>query len=104
MNTYKHIKSKIIRQEVERYENITEYYMDNTWRAPERAWMVDHRIGLVYNGYRYTGGLELAISNALWGLLLCVTIIGIPFGLQFFKIAKVALMPFGAIVEREHVF
>lgn len=50
------------------------------------------------------GGLELAISNALWGLLLCVTIIGIPFGLQFFKIAKVALTPFGAIVERDHVF
>ncbi len=37
-------------------------------------------------------------------LLLCITIVGIPFGLQFFKIAKVALMPFGAEVEREHVF
>ncbi|MBR4719977.1 MAG: YccF domain-containing protein [Lachnospiraceae bacterium] len=50
------------------------------------------------------GGLGLAISNALLGLLLCVTIIGIPFGLQFFKIARVALTPFGAEVEREHVF
>lgn len=49
------------------------------------------------------GGLELAIGNALWGLLLCVTIVGIPFGLQFFKIARVALLPFGAEVEREHI-
>ena len=30
------------------------------------------------------------------GLLLCITIVGIPFGLQFFKIAKLSLMPFGA--------
>ena len=50
------------------------------------------------------GGLELAISNALIGLLLCITIIGIPFGKQFFKIAKVALTPFGAEIERDHVF
>ena len=49
------------------------------------------------------GGLELAIGNALAGLILCITIVGIPFGLQFFKIAKVALTPFGAEVVREHV-
>lgn len=49
------------------------------------------------------GGLALAVSNAIWGLILCITIIGIPFGRQFFKIAKVALTPFGAVVEREHI-
>jgi len=32
------------------------------------------------------------------GLLLCVTILGIPFGLQQFKLAKLALLPFGAEV------
>ena len=32
------------------------------------------------------------------GTALCVTIIGIPFGLQQFKLAKLALMPFGAEV------
>ena len=48
------------------------------------------------------GGLELAIGNALTGFILCITIIGIPFGKQFFKIAKVSLMPFGAQVVREH--
>ena len=42
------------------------------------------------------GGIPLAICAAMNGLILCVTIIGIPFGLQCFKIAKLALMPFGA--------
>ena len=35
-------------------------------------------------------------EEACLGLLLCITIVGIPFGLQFFKIAKLSLMPFGA--------
>ncbi len=48
-------------------------------------------------------GWELALCNFLIGLVLCITIIGIPWGKQYFKIAKVALMPFGAEVVREHV-
>lgn len=44
-------------------------------------------------------GIPMAIENTLAGLLWCVTIVGIPFGLQFFKIAKLSLMPFGAKVE-----
>ena len=56
------------------------------------------------------GGLIIAIGWALiglvrfWmalsyvgaGLLNCITIIGIPFGIQSFKMAKLALWPFGA--------
>ena len=41
------------------------------------------------------GGICIAISHALFGLLLCITIIGIPFGLQHFKLTAVALNPFG---------
>ena len=41
-------------------------------------------------------GIPLAVGCAVNGLLLCCTIIGIPFGLQCFKMAKLALMPFGA--------
>lgn len=33
------------------------------------------------------------------GILLCITIIGIPFAKQWFKIAKLSLMPFGADVN-----
>ena len=43
-------------------------------------------------------GIPLAIEHAVTGCLLCITIIGIPFGLQQFKLAKLALMPFGATV------
>jgi len=45
-------------------------------------------------------GIPLAIESVVLGLILCVTVIGIPFGLQHFKIAKLALMPFGATIER----
>ena len=44
------------------------------------------------------GGLELAMGYAVAGLLLCVTVIGIPFGLQCFKLMQLALVPFGAEV------
>ena len=44
-------------------------------------------------------GIPLALEAALNGVLFCVTIIGIPFGKQCFKLAKLALMPFGARVE-----
>ena len=44
------------------------------------------------------GGLELAVLHAILGLIFCVTVIGIPFGLQSFKLAKLALFPFGATV------
>ena len=44
------------------------------------------------------GGIVLAAEAALIGCLFCITIIGIPFGKQCFKIAKLALMPFGASV------
>jgi len=43
-------------------------------------------------------GVPLAIEHLGIGLTMCVTIVGIPFGLQHFKLAKLALMPFGAEV------
>ena len=44
------------------------------------------------------GGLFLALEAALVGLVFCVTIIGIPFGLQCFKLARLALSPFDTTV------
>ena len=44
-------------------------------------------------------GLPLALEHAVLGGVLCVTIIGIPFGLQHFKLAKLALMPFGSEIR-----
>ena len=44
-------------------------------------------------------GLPMALVHAGSGILLCVTVIGIPFGMQQFKLAKLALMPFGAEIR-----
>ncbi len=42
------------------------------------------------------GGFALVLEFLILGLVWCVTIIGIPFGLQAFKLAGLALCPFGA--------
>lgn len=43
------------------------------------------------------GWIELAIAHLIIGIVLCITIVGIPFGLQHFKIARLAFMPFGQV-------
>jgi uncharacterized membrane protein YccF (DUF307 family) len=40
-------------------------------------------------------GIWMAIAYVIAGVVLCITIIGIPFGLQSFKLAGYALWPFG---------
>lgn len=42
------------------------------------------------------GGLMIAIEYAISSVLMMITIIGIPFGLQTLKLARVALWPFGS--------
>lgn len=41
------------------------------------------------------GGLILSIFWAVVGIILCITIVGIPFGTQCFKFANLMLFPFG---------
>lgn len=45
-------------------------------------------------------GVPMAVEHLVTGLILCCTIIGIPFGLQQFKLAKLAIMPFGATIQQ----
>ena len=60
---------------------------------------------------RYGGGVGSTLANIIWvvlagwfmafcyllaGVVNCATVIGIPFGVQSFKMAKLALWPFGA--------
>ena len=54
---------------------------------------------VVYGGGGFSllvniGGLSWVLAGCLW----CVTIVGVPVGLQCFKMARLALMPFGASV------
>jgi len=44
---------------------------------------------LIFGGF--ISGLGWLLSGILW----CITIIGIPYGLQCFKFASLAFMPFG---------
>lgn len=41
------------------------------------------------------GGWEMALGYLLTGVLFCITIIGIPFGKQYFKMAHFVLLPLG---------
>lgn len=45
------------------------------------------------------GGFAIFVEYVLAGLALCITIIGIPFGLQSIKIGILALWPFGQKIE-----
>lgn len=44
------------------------------------------------------GGLWLALAHVLFGVLLCLTVLGIPFGLKNFSMAKLAMFPFDFVV------
>ena len=45
------------------------------------------------------GGIWVALTHFFFGLLLCITIIGIPFGRQHFKLMGLAFTPFGKAVS-----
>jgi uncharacterized membrane protein YccF (DUF307 family) len=44
------------------------------------------------------GGFLVFLEYMVSGLLLCLTIVGIPFGIQAFKLAMLALWPFGKTI------
>lgn len=44
------------------------------------------------------GGLWLALGHLITGAVLCLTIIGIPFGVASFKLAGLAFAPFGKVI------
>lgn len=45
------------------------------------------------------GGIEIALLHLSFGVFCCLTIVGIPFGLQHFKMALLALVPFGKTIS-----
>jgi len=50
-------------------------------------------------------GWELALAHLVTGVLLCLTIIGIPLGLANFKIIPISLLPLGVrIVPSDEIF
>ena len=51
--------------------------------------------------WMYLGGLASAVNIFFYGVFLCLTVIGIPFGIQMFKLARLCLSPFGKEVGRK---
>lgn len=47
------------------------------------------------------GGFIVVIGYLLGSLILCITIIGIPFGIQCFKLAGLAIAPFGREIREK---
>ncbi len=44
-------------------------------------------------------GIPMAVENFVIGVIFCITIIGIPFGKQYFKLARLSLAPYGVEVK-----
>lgn len=47
----------------------------------------------------FIGGIWICLTHLFFGVLLCITIVGIPFGRQHFKMAALALAPFGKTIR-----
>ncbi len=56
------------------------------WKRSSQCWLI-------------FGGLWAGLMHLLFGLLLCITLIGIPWGKQHFKVAGLSLAPFGKDVK-----
>lgn len=50
----------------------------------------------------FCGGLWLSLGYAFFGLIACLLIVTIPFGIASFRMANYALWPFGRVVVRQH--
>lgn len=49
------------------------------------------------------GGIWIALMHLKLGVLLCLTIVGIPFGMQHFKLMSLAFAPFGKNIMPERL-
>ena len=47
------------------------------------------------------GGIIIFFEYLIGGFILCLTIIGIPFGIQCFKLSLLGLVPFGKRIEHK---
>ena len=55
-------------------------------------------LSIIMNILWLIAGLPICLTHLFFGIILCITIVGIPFGMQHFKFAGIALTPFGRTV------
>lgn len=65
----------------------------------DESWPSGCLAGIMNVIWWFVGGIPIALTHLGWGLFFCITIIGIPFGLQHFKLMRLALLPFGKGVD-----
>ena len=58
------------------------------------------KLGVIGAVLWFIPGLLMCVSYVFSGVLLCLTLIGIPFGIQSFKLAGLALAPFGKTIVK----
>ena len=104
-------KYRLILQCQSKRPELRRYLSENGWRIQDEIVLRDGKFLYTVMEVVYGGGVGSALGNFLWaitfgwmfalsyvlaGIFNCVTIIGIPFGMQAFKLAKLAWAPFGA--------
>lgn len=69
------------------------------WPFGKKVQIREHQPGCLYTLMNFIwliiGGIWIFLSHIFFGILLGITIIGIPFAKQHFKLAGLALTPFG---------
>lgn len=60
----------------------------------DNGWPSGCLAGIMNVIWWFLGGFAIALTHLFWGVLFCLTVIGIPFGLQHFKLMRLALFPF----------
>ncbi|MCI9286052.1 MAG: YccF domain-containing protein [Muribaculaceae bacterium] len=65
----------------------------------DESWPSGCLAGVMNVIWWFVGGFAIALTHLGWGVLFCITIVGIPFGMQHFKLMKLALLPFGRDVN-----
>ncbi len=64
-------------------------------RIESGSWPSGCLAGIMNVIWWFVGGFPIILTHLFWGVLFCITIIGIPFGKQHFKLMRIALFPFG---------
>ena len=63
------------------------------------SWPSGCLAGIMNVVWWFLGGFVIALTHIVWGIIFYITIIGIPFGNQHFKLARLALFPFGKSIS-----
>ena len=64
-------------------------------KIEDNPWPSGCLAGIMNIIWWFVGGIPIALNHLTWGIFFCITVIGIPFGMENFKLMLLALFPFG---------